>query len=160
MTKFLKVVANPYCALDHEGVPCGAYPFDPEHGAGAMRNVGARIDTARTRVLVKGHEMPFKGRKYPLSGGGAQRTFWAYDLSPQDVPDCAHYRAGIRSGDIFPGDEATARAVGATWRLPAEALSEAREEAIATWRANSGEDPAFDLWGDLAPTTPDAEGVQ
>ncbi len=156
----LKVICNPFVALDHDGVPAGVYPFDPDHGGGSRRWVGATIDRGRS-----GPEKPAAGRQQPMalvSTGAktgrriasvpvaAHRHFYAFDLSPQRVPKVAHYIKGILHGDIFPADQATAAELGLKkFTPPQAALSAARDKAIVAWRAVHGKDPDYNLWPEV-----------
>ncbi len=147
MLKTLRVVCNPFAGLDHEGVPAGAFAFDPEHAAGARRWVGASIDTERTKLVpLKPTEM-LKGKHVAFEPVPRQRTFYKFDLSPQTVLDTAHYRMGLRIGDIFAADEETSRKVGQLQFTPIEqALMAACEAALSRWKAAHGEMPNFELW--------------
>jgi hypothetical protein len=154
MTTTLYVIPCPFDFLDEEGVPAAALAFDPEHGAGARRWVGATIDVGRTRILPErgggaGSPVAFGGRQRTGVGAApSQRTFFSYSLEPQPVLDTAHYRGAIQRGDaVVPADEATARSCGAPWREPMDVLREHATAAVAKWRADhQGADPALDLW--------------
>lgn len=142
------VIANPFAALDHEGVPAGALPFDPEHGNGARRWVGASIDMERTKKIEsKPHDVLRRGNKILFEPTARHRTFYKFDLRPQVVLDTVHYRRALEHGDIFPADVETARKVGfKAFVPPAEALAKAREKAIDEWRSCYGQEPDFELW--------------
>lgn len=180
----LSVYPNPFVQLDHEGVPCGAYPFDPGHANGARRWVGAVIDTGRLKpiaVKTTGPQDSAPGaalmrldgkpvgdvpaapgkpaRKAPRSVNGYPRfrTMFAFNLKPQTVPDNEHYRRGIRAGELFAADEATARECKVECRPLDEALRDARTAAIAAWRDQHESDPDFNLWPEnLRPAGSDA----
>lgn len=152
-TTTLYVIPVPFDFLDEEGVPAAALAFDPEHGAGARRWVGATIDVGRTRILPErgggaGSPVAFGGRQRTGVGAApSQRTFFAYSLDAQPVLDTAHYRGAIQRGDaVTPADEATARACGVPFRDPMVVLRERCVAAVKQWRADYGADPAFDLW--------------
>jgi len=154
MTTTLYVIPCPFDFLDEEGVPAAALAFDPEHGAGARRWVGATIDVGRTRILPErgaaaGAPVAFGGRQRTGVGAApSQRTFFAYSLEPQSVLDTAHYRGAIQRGDaVVPADEETARSCGAPWREPMAVLRERAAACVERWRADhGGTDPALDLW--------------
>lgn len=116
---FLLVFPNPFAALDSDGEPAAVLPRVDLPGA----LVGARVDHERSR-------------------DGALKYF--FDLSqPVQLPDLPAYRAALRSGDLLPANEATARLVGRPFVAPPDALREAEERAAARWRAETGEDPPF-----------------
>lgn len=147
----LYVIPEPFAFLDEEGVPAAALPFDPEHGAGMRRWVGAVIDVGRTRfVATPGAGAPLRFQGQTRQGVGAapsQRTFFAYTLEPQPVLDTAHYRRAIAAADgVLPADEATARECGVPWRPWRERLAECAAAAVAQWERDHHALPAFDLW--------------
>lgn len=153
MPTTLHVIPNPFTFLDEEGVPAAALPFDPEHGAGARRWVGATIDVGRTRILPQpgggaGSPIPFGGRqRLGVGAAPSQRTFFSYTLEPQAVLDTAHYRNAIQRGDgVTAADEETARECGAAWRPWQDVLREAAAAAVAVWQRDHGAPPALDLW--------------
>jgi hypothetical protein len=146
----LKVVPNPYCHIDHNGLPAGAYPMDFEVSAGRRMHIGAVLET------VKPDETPAKAKPDP--GGDMMLMVgtpppepgdhrWRFTLEPIDIDDTPYHRAGLREGSLLPADERTHRAVlGAStkykpWR---EALAAARKAAHAEWcREHDGDEPAF-----------------
>lgn len=145
--KTLLAVANPFIHLDEEGVPCGAFPFDPEHAAGARRWVGATIDATRTVVRKRTDERfrAFGGRQTDMAP--VQRTFFAYDLEPQKVLDNQHYRQAFAQGDLFPADEQTAREIGCQkFEPPSEALRRVCAATVAVWEREHGGPPRFEAW--------------
>lgn len=115
----LLVMPNPFAALDSDGEPAAVFPRVD------LPNllVGARVDHERSK-------------------DGAAKFF--FDLSkPVQLPDLPTYRNALRSGDLLPANEATARLVGRPFVPPEEALREAEMRAAARWRAETGEDPPF-----------------
>lgn len=115
----LHVLPNPFAALDSDGDPAAALPRVDLPSL----LVGARVDLERSR-------------------DGA--TKFLFDLQrPVQLPDLPAYRSALRSGDLLPADEATARLVGCPFVAPEEALRQARALAAARWRAETGEDPPF-----------------
>lgn len=118
-TPVLLVFPNPFAALDSDGDPAAAFPRVD------LPNllVGARVDHERSK-------------------DGATKFF--FDLSkPVQLPDLPTYRNALRSGDLLPADEATARLIGRPFVAPQKALQEAEMRAAARWRAETGEDPPF-----------------
>lgn len=153
----LRVVCNPFVALDHDGVPAGLFPFEPDHANGARRWVGAIVDRSRS-----GPVKPPPGQKAPMTfvqtnakgGRGTSmvqvdihRHLFAFDIGPQRVPNTAHYRKGVLHGDIFAADLASSQDLGqARFIPPAQALAAARDKAIAEWKASYGSEPDYRLW--------------
>ena len=134
----LRVHPNPYTFVDHKGRAAGTFPVDTaDHfqDRDAGRKVGSRVDGDKTKIL----STPAPGE----IRGHIQDTVHEYDAEPVVLPRTHHYMAGIRSGALIPADEATAAAVGMKFVQPGEALAKARHAAIAQYRAQYGEDPAF-----------------
>lgn len=156
----LLVFANPYSAIDHEGLPSGSFPADPVHMAGNLGWAGARIDAANTKVHQ--HADAKRHPQFDRSSDRSlpQTTRWAFhDLAePIELPDTPHYRMGLRCGDLVPGDAYTSAAAGlVSHRDPVSVLAEKRANAIEAFVAERGEEPAFakdpeelDPWPDLA----------
>lgn len=118
-TPVLLVFPNPFAALDSDGDPAAVFPRVDLPSL----LVGARVDHERSK-------------------DGATKFF--FDLSkPVQLPDLPTYRNALRSGDLLPADEATARLIGRPFVPPQQALREAELRAAARWRAETGEDPPF-----------------
>jgi hypothetical protein len=161
-----RVLPNPYSALDHEGIPCGAFPFDPVHGGGARRWVGATIASALLdeEAAKKARQgAVVVGRRAESFVATPQRTLYAFDLTPQAVLATPHYRMGARMGEIFPVDVESARALGVDFVPPLEKLAGARAHAIAEWTAQHGTPPDTSRWPanlqseSPPPTAPEAD---
>jgi hypothetical protein len=132
----LRVYANPYTFIDHEGRPAGVYPHDAEHRAGASHVGLSKVDA----TTLEKRDPKWDTRNDLVD------VLHTYDAEVQEVPDIPgkpHYRQGIREGSLIPADEATAKAVGMKWEEPAAVLERARLKAIQDWTANHGEPPAF-----------------
>jgi hypothetical protein len=127
MARTLRVVANPFVSLDHEGNPAGAFPVEGTPGA----YIGAV-----PKHDIKPRSAAFLGRDIT--------TAWEFQSDEVEVPDTPYYRGGIRDGALLPVDEYTAKKAGVEYRAPAEALEKSRSTAAERFRAmNEGEDPAF-----------------
>lgn len=120
MPPTLLVLPNPFAALDADGDPAAAFPRVEPALRGAL--VGARVDHARSA----------DSEKYFFDTGKAV-----------PLPDLPAYRKALRDGDLLCADEATARLVGLRFVDPALALEQSEAAAVARWRAETGEDPAF-----------------
>ena len=171
MPTTLRVYPNPYKHLSADGLPQATFPFDPEHAPGARRWVGATIDRSpdhdgkpKTRAIEKRTSADFtvvakvdgQKQRVTVKTEPEVRVVFAFDLSPQPVPETAHYLRGIRTGDLIPADVETSRAASVAFVDPAEALRTAAETAVAEWHAAHGAPPAIDTWPDYlrAPLVP------
>jgi hypothetical protein len=147
----LRVFANPYSALDHEGRPAGAYPYDPiEHHGDDLMYVGA---TRHVKKIADAHP---KG----LHGVIHDRT-WDYATEATTIPNTLHYRRGIQHGDLVPADLETHMEAGLpreTFRDPIEVLREKRAGALAHHEREHGETPdgLGSHWADLLDSKPAA----
>lgn len=161
------VYPNPFTFLDHEGQPAGTFAFDPDHGAGSRRWVGAVVDRSigpdgkpKTRALpqpgdltvaIQGPIDPNTKRptvqRVHVDRAPMKRIVFAFDLAaPSIVTNASHYWRGLRDGDLIAADEATALAVGVAYQDPFEALAEAAEAAVKEWQGNYGKPPPVATW--------------
>jgi hypothetical protein len=131
----LRVYPNPWFMLDHNGLPCGTVPFDPVHGGGARRWVGASIASAvpenKPRVLMT------KRQK-----GGVTATLmseeeivhprWAFELTePTLLPVLPCYLGAIRNGELIAADADTAALAGTKFVARDAALLAAFRAGVA-----------------------------
>lgn len=129
----IRVLANPYAHLDHEGRPAGVVMLDPvEHAPYASdgeprRFVGAAIDTEKTEVYQRAAESSAQS--------DLQETHWTFSNEVQELPRTHYYLDAIRNGELFAGDEETADQVGIPFVEPAKALEAAKTKALALWQA-------------------------
>lgn len=153
----LNVLANPYSAIDHDGIPSGTCPADPQHGAGALRWPGARIDVSETRLLPH----PDQNSVHPKSQDRSQPqiTRWAFSAEPEVIPATHHYVVAVRDGDLVAADEPTAKRCGIPFVEPMLVLATRRLDAILEFKAAYNKEPAFakepklDPWAELAPVS-------
>lgn len=128
--KHLRVVANPFATpLDHEGRPCAAVQYDPQHSA-FVRHIGAeRVE------VVEDKRAPARPDRVRVS--------WRFDLEPLPIEDTGHHRAFIASGELLAADAETAKRAGLKLHVdPLERLKQACAERIAEWRLDhNGELP-------------------
>ncbi len=157
----LLVLPNPYTFIDADGEPQGAYPADPSHHGGKCKWIGAKLDSARTKIdteadrRMRGQTGAWKGDDRP----SPQTTKFVFVDKPVTIPLTAHYLDGIRSGALLAADEESYRKAFGTTRgfLPAEDIvAEERAQAAAMFEAARGKPPTW------APTAPEAttEGAQ
>ncbi len=114
---YLRVFPNPWAVIDHNGLPCGTVPFDPVHGGGARRWVGARIESAtpenKPRVLM---QKPVKKGGAPvrlMSEDEIIHPRWSFELTePTLLPLHLYYLGAIRTGELLAADAATAELAG------------------------------------------------
>lgn len=139
--KTIRVVSNPYSALDHKGRPCGIFPVEPEGGS-AVEYIGARIDRELTTVRV--------ADKGDLRGSRMDTVF-AFRPEPVEVRASEYYRDGLKSGAILPADQASAEFAGLKF-TPVETAREATKKlAIANFDALYGAGAHETLTGAAAP---------
>jgi hypothetical protein len=130
------VFANPYFALDHNGMPCGAVREDTDRRI--RRWVGAKLCVrVNASQMVKGVEEV-----------SDQDNWFEFSGTQVEIDDTRDHRAALRAGHLFPANPHTARRGSYGEQklevLPLEqALDSARKEAVAKWQAAYGEEPAF-----------------
>lgn len=132
----LRVLANPWLHLDHEGQPAGACPCDPDEHTPERRFVGAKLQAKLLR------EADLEKRQL-----ARHRITFAFDESAQDVPNTAYYRATVNSGELIAADPATAKLCGfraESFRDPQAVLAEARAAAFDNFKASYDEAPPFE----------------
>jgi hypothetical protein len=115
----LKVMANPFSALDVDGNPQGAVELEGIAG----QYVGAVLDPEALRRSGR-HGFRFLGEEV-------------------SVPLTAYYVRRLRDGDLLPADEEAAQFAGRRFVAPATALAEAREHARLAFLATFGHEPPF-----------------
>lgn len=106
--KTIKVLPNPWAAVDQFGLPCGVCPRDPDADAGGPgQYVGARVDPKQTEILQKleKHEMRSARQKtvFSFMGRPANDPGLAEHLlnaEPIEIPLTNYYRDRIREGAI------------------------------------------------------------
>lgn len=114
----LLVVANPYCSLDADGEPSGVANRADIRGD----LIGCVLDRARSK-------------------DGALK--YSFTDEPVALPDMQPHRKLLRTGQIFPADEKTARLVGIPFVPPADALAHAKDRVAVEYFATYGELPPF-----------------
>jgi hypothetical protein len=133
--KTLRVYANPWQHLDHEGLPAGACPCDPDEHTPERRFVGATLKAEVSR------------KADPARGiSSRQRTTFAFSDEPVTVPDTNYYRAAVNRGELIAADEATAKACGFAkdgFRDPKKVLASEKRAACERFRAETGEAPPW-----------------
>lgn len=149
--KYLSVLPNPHAFLDADGNPAGAFPRDAADTGGAARYVGATVEPL---VLDPGETMTATRRASPGAKPATvtatlrpsrEKVVFRFDTTtPEMVPNTGYYRQALQRGEIFPADEATARAAGVKdWKGPEDASRRAGEAAAARHVAERGEAPSW-----------------
>lgn len=118
--RFLRVMPNPFAApLDHEGRPCAAVQYDPQHSH-FVRHIGAqRVETITEKR---------KGRPDKIV------VTWTFDVSPVDIEDTQFHRDRIASGELLAADAETSKRVGLKIHAdPLERLRVACAERLTEW---------------------------
>lgn len=128
--KTIRVVANPYFALDHKARPCGAFPLEPGADGQNRGYLGARVDRLLTRVLGTKEAGDIRE---PL-----QDTVFSFSKDPVEVLANPYYLGALRCGAILPADEKSASVAGLKFLPPEQAIANAKAEAIAKFDADYG----------------------
>jgi len=136
----LKVVPNPYGAIDHNGQPCCAVMcHQGEHvPRGTIRYVGANIvDAAIVRPAV---EVSIGGVVHQTQPADHE-IVWEFSAEPVDVPNIPYYVEHItRNADLIAADVTTAKLCGISQFVePSKLLAQSKEAARAEWDAQHGE---------------------
>ncbi len=171
--QFLRVLPNPWAAIDKDGHPCGVCPRDPgSDGGGPGQFVGARLDREHTEILQNfGKSAKFGDHaKYEIRSA-MQRTKYAYlGISSTDdalaaqlgakeaieLPITSYYKERLREGALIPFDSATAKLAGIPFTPPAQYLAfRAQQAAEAAADGASGAPAGAPLEGQELP----ADGV-
>lgn len=127
----IRVYANPYAHLDHEGRPAGYVLFDPvDHHAYASDNelrryVGASIDVEKTKILTRAPERSAQSDH--------QDTVWSFSSEPVVLPLTHYYLDRLRDGELLPADKATALHIGRSFVPYEEAIASAKKGALGKW---------------------------
>ena len=99
----LKVYANPWLHVDHEGRPCCTVELEEFSG----RWVGAR-----PTITASGEALTVGGLTGYLGGDATHDVVWDFDSAPQEVPDTGYYRDRIREGALILVDASDAAKLG------------------------------------------------
>lgn len=132
----LLVWANPWHATDHFGRPAGHVSRERTGSTpGHPGYIGCEIVASAPIEVEKGS-----------AASPDQDTCWHFSRDAVKVLDNGFYRSKVRSGEVFPADEATAKKCRTpdyliSFRPLDECVAVAKAEAFAKWRAAFGEDP-------------------
>jgi hypothetical protein len=102
---FLKVFANPWLHVDHEGRPCCTVEREEFTG----RWVGATPS-----ISVKGEVITVGTLSGYLGGEKPNDVVWAFDPEPQTVPNTGYYRDRIKEGALVLVDASEAARLSLT----------------------------------------------
>ncbi len=121
----LKVVANPFAALDHKARPQAMVPF---YGM-SDRGVGAELDAAASK---KEGVFVFTFSKEPVT------------LACNSVPELAYYLRALKDGTLLALDRTTATMAAVTQHDSAnDALEDAAEKAALKFLEATGSLPSW-----------------
>jgi hypothetical protein len=132
LKRVLRVIANPYLALDVDDRPSAVVQLEGVRG----RYVGAELDVPDSEREKK-HIYRFTGQ-------------------PVTVPDTAYYRRQIDDGALVPADEATAKLVGKE-KFGDAAIAAVKAIALDEHRARFGKDA--EIAEPLGPREDDATAI-
>lgn len=137
----IKVLPNPWSALDADGIPCGVCPRDPDADAGGPgQYVGARVDPKATEIiqrLNKGDDLRSPRQKtiFSFLGKAANDPGLREHLlsaTPIDIPATKYYKERIAEGSIVCFDLAASKAARlANFSPPAHIYPGAQPVAVA-----------------------------
>lgn len=128
----LMVMVNPFCApLGEDGRAQALVAHDPSEQIG-RDYVGARV------LPVVADSKARAGNPF----GPSVKAAVSYRMQPEKVPHTPHYAAQLKSGETFPCDVETARAVGVAF--VASALERVRGAASKAAREFDGS--VIDAW--------------
>lgn len=147
--KYLRVIPNPYRALDADGNPTSVYPCHRRHAPGEYVGatlainvlVPAIVDTVKRtrRGQTKAQAVQTRGER--------SKARFVFSTEPVDLPAegevGGYYRAGIRDGVLIPADAATARACNMAFEPPDIVLARERERAATAIEKEFGEAPEW-----------------
>lgn len=127
----LWVVVNPFAApLDEQGRPCTIVQFDPDHTpAGTVRRIGCSLD----RKPLADHRPRRPGSHASPAQYPRFDTSVVYDLAAKPVPHSVYHVALLKSGDLVPANETTAKICGMKFVDPGVQVEAALEKAVAEW---------------------------
>lgn len=149
----LRVVCNPFVALDHEGRPAAAVAFDTgdKHVGRDRRHVGASLDAeiieARDPVSVSrdasGHSV--------VSGDGRKSrsdVWFNFSAEAVTVADSRHHRRALDPAcggqpALIAADEATARRIGQKFTNPSDIIVETAKARLSEFVKDTGELPEW-----------------
>lgn len=132
--KTLAVWSNPYCAIDHEGRPCGAFAHDVSIPGMAGVYVGATMRATETQPEVTRN---IGNTREVLNHAVHDRT-WEFSADATEVANVGHYKRGVKDGDLFAADQKTANECGVKFAPLADCLRAAKAVAAARFDAMHG----------------------
>lgn len=143
----LRVIPNPYSALDQFGSPSGAARLDPDKriSGGQRRYIGARLEVDILATRLDGAGRPDGSGLAPT----LQRNRWSFQTDAAiEIADTPFHRRLLQQGSILPWDQGThvrVFGVAVPFVEPKAALDAALQAAVARWKAEHpyGEEPAF-----------------
>jgi hypothetical protein len=134
VARILKVHCNPWLSMDSLGRPMGACPKErlTIHVGQRQGFIACSLVAGKPEKLPKGH-----------AGTPAQDTCYHFSRNIVQVVDGpnGYYRDRLKAGEIFPADKTTAKIAGVKFVPFETALEDARQKAIAKFRAAHGADP-------------------
>ncbi len=145
MPQTLRVLPNPYCALDADGDPAGAVPRVDLTNTATIERRNRQGRTVKTQVPTL--TVLLCAAVAPVPAGKSAKVKYAFESDPATVPDCVEHRGYLRRGEAFAADEATAKLVGIEYVEPDFALELAKERAANEFKAERG---VFPHWHESA----------
>lgn len=141
-TPNLKVLPNPFFALDADGMPSCHVRLDPTVGRkGVVEFIGVQV----LKEVLTGDGAPEgNAKREPHLQRRSTRFVWAQE--PVDIAATTWHVDQVRAGAILAADKATAQACKIWFVAPAEAIKQTKAREIAAWVASHGEEPPVEEW--------------
>lgn len=141
-TPNLKVLPNPFYALDADGMPSCHVRVDPEVGRkGVIEFIGVQV----FKEVLTGDGAPEgNAQREPHLQRRSTRFVWAQ--APVEIAATPWHVEQVRAGSILAADKATAQACRIWFIEPAAAIAQTKTRSIAEWIASHGAEPPVEEW--------------
>ncbi|NUP08451.1 MAG: hypothetical protein HOW73_20570 [Polyangiaceae bacterium] len=138
----MKVMANPYHALDASGMLAGVCPayeqMRPTTAMPMRKHVGAMVEVVDgTHQKYGSKDRPKGGMRLSRAARRVKFTGLALEVPANDPQAAAFYRKAVLSGAVIVADDPTQAKA---------ALAKARADAIANFVAAYGKQPPVEKW--------------
>jgi hypothetical protein len=146
--QMMRVLPNPYSALDHEGRPSGAFPHEPIGGGSQAPGE----DYVRYVCAHREHKV-LRQANPNLQLRQLDDYCWKFSMEPENVEATVYYNRAVRSKQILAADADSWVLAGgerAEFTPPMEELARAKHRAVTHWqREYKSDPPALQHWADV-----------